>query len=392
MTDSARGLSPAWWVAIGCASAALAAVGAPFEAAVHGVPPGWALALALLQAGAIAVAPVAPWPAIVAFAGASAALALWAPPVGVPWPWSVTGIIGFALLCGLVALRRGWRTGIWALVLPGALVSSHVLTARGDAVPANVIVALSIGAGALGVAALLGERRALGAALARERAIAEDEHAARVQAEERQRIARELHDVVAHGLSLIQVQAATARFRLPELDDAAAAEFEEIGGAARRSLGEMRRLLGVLRSGDEQAALAPVAGLADIPALARDAVDAGAAVTLRSGAHGDDLPASLQLAAYRIVQEALSNALRHAPGSATTVTVREDGGMLVIEVENSRPAAAVEASPGAGLGLRGMRERAALVGGTVDARPTAEGGFRVHAELPVDVAGERGEA
>src|SRR5690606_5052101 len=133
------------------------------------------------------------------------------------------------------------------------------------------------------------------------------------------RIARELHDVVAHSMSLIQVQASTARYRVADLQPEAASEFDDIAASARGALTEMRRILGVLRTEDQAAELAPQRGIDDVPALVETTRRAGAAVSL-SQAVSDDVSAATQLATYRITQEALSNAVRHAAGSPISVS------------------------------------------------------------------------
>ena len=218
--------------------------------------------------------------------------------------------------------------------------------------------------------------------------------------EERTRIARELHDVVAHHLSLIAVQAETAPYRLGDLPSSALAEFGSLGGVAREALTEMRRLLGVLRQ-DQQVRLAPQPQLADLPALVEVTRRAGVQVELSVPAEFDKVPVGVGVCAYRIVQESLSNASQHAPGAAVTVSVDQDAGAVQLRVAND-PGTSIrpghEHSPGNGSGrgesqgnghghgLIGMRERVTLLGGSLSAGPTAAGGFVVSAVLPL---GER---
>lgn len=213
-----------------------------------------------------------------------------------------------------------------------------------------------------------------------------DERARRAVAEERARIARELHDVVAHNVSVMVVQAGAAR-RRAERDPAAAVEaitgVERVG---RQALDDMRRLLGVLRTGDEdEEALAPQPGLAQVPTLVEQLRDAGLDVTLRVDGETRHLPPGIDLTAYRIVQEALTNVLKHAGDAATEVTVRRDERGLEIEVLDDGRGAASElrGGPDGGQGLVGMRERVTLFNGELDIGPRPGGGYRVHARLPL---------
>jgi signal transduction histidine kinase len=237
--------------------------------------------------------------------------------------------------------------------------------------------------------------------------------------EERARIARELHDVVAHHMSMIAVQAETAPYRLAAKPGAAglpepvSQEFAALGQAAREALIEMRRLLGVLRTPDNSkkrggggpaAALAPQPRLDDVPELVATARRAGAAVSLQMPGHGEKLPASVGLTAYRIVQESLSNAARHAPGARISVTVEEAPPYVRINVTNEPPATGQPDADGTwqprqlgengehGHGLAGMRERVALLGGQLRAGPEPDGGFAVRAVLAMDGTAGTGEA
>lgn len=209
--------------------------------------------------------------------------------------------------------------------------------------------------------------------------------AAQAVALDRVRIARELHDVVAHGMSLIQVQASTARYRVPGLSDDALHEFDEISQTAREGLTEMRRLLGVLRTDDHEADLAPQQGLRDLPDLVQALRRAGAEIEADLEPAPEGVPSAVDIAAFRIVQEALSNAVRHAPQARIDLTVRSDAAAVRILVRNAPSTAATtpDPSPQRGHGILGMRERAALVGGTVDTGPDADGGWTVRAALPL---------
>jgi|tagenome__1003787_1003787.scaffolds.fasta_scaffold20944118_2 signal transduction histidine kinase len=211
----------------------------------------------------------------------------------------------------------------------------------------------------------------------RDRATAE---ARAVAAEERARIARELHDVVAHGMSVVALQAVGGR-RVLDTDPGQAREaFDTIERVTSESLDEMRRLLGLLRA-DDTAPLAPQPTLAQIDGLVEQARAAGAEVEVTVSADMGDLPPGVDLSAYRIVQEAMTNALKHAPGAHLRLAVHRADGAVVIEVVDDGPGE--HAGPARGHGLIGMRERVELFGGSLEAGTRAEGGFGVRASLPL---------
>jgi len=230
----------------------------------------------------------------------------------------------------------------------------------------------------------IGSRLRAQRALADQTERAEDERARRAVLEERTRIARELHDVVAHHMSLIAVRAETAPYRLADLPESARAEFGSLSVVAREALAEMRRLLGVLRH-DQPADLAPQPKLADLPSLVDTARRAGLSVKLSVPAALDHVPPGVGVCAYRIVQESLSNVSQHAPGAAVTVSVGHDSGAVLLRVANGpgAPADPPVNDHGPGHGLTGMRERVALLGGSMSAAPSPDGGFVVSAVLPL---------
>jgi signal transduction histidine kinase len=193
-----------------------------------------------------------------------------------------------------------------------------------------------------------------------------------------------MHDVVAHHLSLMAIQAGSASYRLSGLPEPAREEFASLSRAARAALTDMRRLLGVLRS-DQPAERTPQPQLADLPELTAAARRAGVAVELAVPAACGPVPPSVGVCAYRIVQEALSNAGRHAPGAAVTVHVAHADGHLNLQVTNGPAASGLPAANAGqpGHGLAGMRERVALLGGSLSAGPAAGGGFAVSAVLPL---------
>ena len=203
-------------------------------------------------------------------------------------------------------------------------------------------------------------------------------------ADERARIARELHDVVAHSVGVIVVQAQGARriiHRDPARADEALATIED---TARSALGEMRRSLGVLRSEGEQAARAPQPGVGDIEGLLANARSSGLSVDFTVEGTARPLPQGVDLSAYRIVQEALTNTIKHAGRVRSRVTLRYGDDELVVEVKDDGPGPAADAREAAGHGLVGMRERVAALAGELHAGAGPDGGFLVRASLPLD--------
>jgi signal transduction histidine kinase len=223
--------------------------------------------------------------------------------------------------------------------------------------------------------------------LAEQAAQTELERARRIALEERARIARELHDVVAHHMSLMAIQAESAPHRLGTLPDRVRAEFDVLGESAREALADMRRLLGVLRN-DQPIERAPQPGLQDLPELIDSARLAGMAVDLSVPPALDQVPPGAGVCAYRIVQEALSNARRHAPGAPVAVSVDHTADAVTLQVTNGPGTPALPRANGnpPGHGLAGMRERAGLLGGSLSAGPAPDGGFAVSAVLPLSEA------
>ena len=297
------------------------------------------------------------------------------------WPWGpgqILAMLGAFCLAG-IRQRRPELWWMWALTL-----IPWWLWLRGMADPNGPVAATVVFTAVVIAVDNIGSRLRAQHALAVQTERAEDERARRAVLEERARIARELHDVVAHHLSLIAVRAETAPYRLPGLPGPARAEFGSLSEVAREALTEMRGLLGVLRH-DQPAELAPQPELADLPSLVDSAQQAGLAVELSVPAVLDDVPSGVGVCAYRIVQESLSNASQHAPGAAVTVSVGHDSGAVVLRVANGPggPAAPPANGDGPGHGLTGMRERVALLGGSLSAGPSPDGGFVVSALLPL---------
>jgi signal transduction histidine kinase len=284
-----------------------------------------------------------------------------------------------------VALAAGHRRAvivIAALVYAGHLVTGmwlyRWLPPAGDG-PASWTEASGAGAWLLAILAvgeLVRVRREQFARQRKERAEAERRRAD----EERLRIARELHDVLAHSISLINVQAGVALALIDERPEQARAALATIKSASKEALGEVRQVLGALR-GPGDAPRSPAPGLDRLPELAEQAAGAGLAVEVaEEGARVPLLPGA-DLAAFRIVQEALTNIVRHSGSRTARVRIGYRPGELTIGVEDDGPATTT-GDTGGGNGLVGMRERAAALGGTVEAGPGQNGGFRVVAHLP----------
>ncbi len=208
--------------------------------------------------------------------------------------------------------------------------------------------------------------------------------AERAVAEERTRIARELHDVVAHSLSVMVVQAGAARRVLQSDPERASVALAAIESTGRESLNEMRRILGVLRSDDEQADLAPPPSLDDFGRLIDQCENAGLPVEITVEGDSTSLPASLEASAYRVVQEGLTNALKHAGPASAAVRLVYHPDILEVHVnDDGRGASTKSSSPSSGQGLIGMRERVEAFGGTLTAGPRRGGGYAVSATFPL---------
>jgi signal transduction histidine kinase len=219
----------------------------------------------------------------------------------------------------------------------------------------------------------------------------EDEARRRVDAE-RLRIARELHDVLAHGIATINVQAGVAAHVLHEHPEHAAQALQTIKQTSKDALRELRDVLGVLREADESEPREPTPGLSQLERLIDATSRAGVPTQVTISGHRPALPATVDLAAYRIVQESLTNILRHAGSTSATVAISFDAeGMTVSVDDNGRGHERLPREPSAlrprtvGHGIRGMRERAHALGGELEAGPISNGGFRVHARLPITV-------
>ena len=271
------------------------------------------------------------------------------------------------------------------LLVAGVMLSLGISELRGvdhyEGTDYPWIAALIAAPGIFGIA--FGARtRTLRAAEARARELELERR--EVVAAERSRIARELHDVIAHSVSVMTVQAGAAEEMLKVDPECAVEPVRAVQETGRQALVEMKRLVGMLRHGEEETGLAPQPGLADLERLVAQLRDAGLRVDLRVAGTPRPLPIGVDLSAYRIVQEALTNALKHAGGAPAVVTIRYRERELAVEVRDEGRAAPAR---GGGHGLVGMRERIGIFGGTFDAGPSESGGFAVRALLPLEGAG-----
>ena len=206
--------------------------------------------------------------------------------------------------------------------------------------------------------------------------------------EERRHVARELHDVVAHAVSVMVIQAGAARQVLRTSPDEAEQSMFAVELVGRDAMAELRRFLGALSDDDEAAGIAPQPGIAALPSLVDRVREAGLPASLEMDGDARPVPASLDMTVYRIVQEALTNALRYAREAATLVRLSWESDQLRVEILDEGPASAE--GEGSGRGLVGMRERASLVGGRLEAGPRLGGGYAVRAWLPLEPAATAG--
>ena len=308
------------------------------------------------------------------------------------YPLGFDGAAAIAIYSGAalgMSRRRAWKhVGVvTTLVTVSALLPWSLEQEENPAIVALLFAAVHIAAALLGE--VVYQRRQRIADLEQRAQEAEENLELRAQvavADERQRLAREMHDVVAHGMSVISVQAAAAQEIAHTDPDKTVEVLGNIERAGRDSLTELRRMLGVLRNtGQPDVALNPQPGLADIADAVAQSVVAGLPTELVVSGTPLDLPAGVELAAYRIVQEGLTNARKHAGKSASaSVQLSFSDDSIAVEVRDDGAGASSSlASTGAGNGLLGMRERVEIYGGELSARPLPGGGFRVYATLPV---------
>jgi signal transduction histidine kinase len=296
-----------------------------------------------------------------------------------------TAVIAPAVALYSLALRRGTRARVVAAAAAvGAIVLAETLHSGGPTLLQTLGHALLVAIPLL-FADLHRARHANLALLEERLALAErtrEQEAERRAEQERLRIARDLHDVVAHTLTTINVQASTAAQLLDRNPQHVRRALETIEDASRDAIDELRAVLGVLRGDDGNAPLRPAPGLDDVPELVRRTRDDGVDVHMATvGERAQRVPETVSLAAYRILQESLTNARRHAAGAAVHVTFSFEADRMKVAIENDEGRPDPVNGRGPGVGIMGMTERAAAAGGTVIARPLPRG-FRVDAELP----------
>ena len=289
-------------------------------------------------------------------------------------------ITGFMILAAFAA--AGAHPDVRS-ALAGALVGyASIATILLDDRPrlASTLSVIGVSAVAWAIARALVERGRRAEHLEERAAGLERAHAKAV-AHERATIARELHDVIAHSVSVMTVQAGAARLLLDEDPPRARESLVAVEETGRQALGEMRRLLGILRGDEHETRLAPQPGIADLDALVEHVRAAGLPVDVVVEGEPKRLPPGIDLAAYRVVQEALTNALKHAGAARAQVSIRYGVTALELAVTNNGQ---VRENGRGGHGLVGMRERVTLYGGTFEAGPRRGGGYAVRASLPLE--------
>jgi signal transduction histidine kinase len=319
--------------------------------------------------------------------GAFVALGIWAGFIPHDHGSSASFFVGSMLAFWVAGYAADWRPAVagWAAgillmayaesVFPGGGFGEFLFTA---------LIQTGVWTGAFVLARRIRHGSALEADLASAQAERE-ERARHAVAEERARIARELHDVIAHNLTVAIIQMTAAHGEIPAdaESDQLIRHLDAADVSCRRALGEMRRLLGVVSAEEAALALVPAPGLALVSDLVDAVREAGLPLEFTVEGHPYQVAEGVDLAAYRIVQEALTNALKHNGHAATSLTLRYDESAIVIEVVDNGSSVNGEAG-GTGRGLVGMRERATLYGGALNAGPKDDGGFQVVATLPLD--------
>jgi signal transduction histidine kinase len=348
-----------------------------------GVPVGLAITLAIAQALPLVVALFRPiagfWLSLIVGMLVSEVVR-----AGGPGPvWAEPSLLAHLAVLALAGVQARPRVlvELWLLtLLAGAVLVQRMpgLDASSDLAEMttlSAVVLLATGA----LAARREDRRRL----AEQQLVSDAERARRALLEERTRIARELHDVVAHHMSVIAIQAEAAPYRVPEPPEELARSFAAIRATATEGLRELRRVVGVLRADEVAEDHGPQPTLERLDELVANVEAAGLSATVAVTGTPGPLPAGVELSVYRIVQEALSNAVRHAPGSSVRVELDYRPGGLVLRVVNGPARSQPVPSRGSGHGVLGMRERVAMLGGELTAGPRPDGGWAVTAVLPL---------
>ncbi|WP_446459046.1 sensor histidine kinase [Streptomyces telluris] len=305
-------------------------------------------------------------------------------------PWNPVTFLSHLVVMLVVTLRTRPRVAAEMWVLTGLMGVFMGVLARGfrpyDPIGGDMAQLMLLSGVLLFAAAAVRGLRETKQQVAVQVAVTEVERSRRTVLEERTTIARELHDVVAHHMSVVAIQAEAAPYRVQDTPPELAAAFQTIRENAVAALTELRRVLGVVRSENPDAFAdpeAPQPTLEALPGLIENVRSAGLSVEHVTTGAVRPLPQGVELSAYRIVQEALSNVLRHAPGAQARVEVSYVLGGLGLRVVNGAPNRLAKPSPGAGHGVLGMRERVAMLSGEMTAEATAEGGYEVAVFLPV---------
>jgi signal transduction histidine kinase len=302
------------------------------------------------------------------------------------WPWMTGSFASYLIVMTVVAIRTRPRTAAWMWALTAAYgLVSETLFRGGHGFGSNTEQMLFASALVLLAVSVRHIRRTAQQEVTAQQTVTAHERSRRTLLEERTTIARELHDVVAHHMSVVAIQAEAAPYRVenppPELERA----FVTIRENAVAALTELRRVLGVVRAEDYEAPDAPQPTLADMDALLANVRDAGLTVEKVVTGAVRELPQGVELSAYRIVQEALSNSLRHAPGASARVEIGYVLGGLGLRIVNGPmpEPSLVKPSPGAGHGITGMRERVSMLNGEMTVGAADHGGYEVTVFLPV---------
>lgn len=345
------------------------------QALAHDQTGAWIVA-AFVGTAAVAVAPVAP--VLLAGLGTGSIVAQLLLVDGGPAFASFLVLV----VCSYALGRHGSRAGLLlGLGMVATAVAAIMIADPALRQPFELVYPTVYFGGAAAVGRLVRSRERAAREAAHAVAAAAESHAAEALAQERARIAREMHDVVAHSISMLVVQAESAAAVLDRDPERARAQLDRISSSGRQALDELRRVLGLLQRGGDETGAHPQPGLADLASLREAVQAAGPTVEL----HVDDellhTAPGLQLTAYRVIQEALTNAVRHGRPGHVSVDVRRCDGTLTVDVRDDGTAAPATSAPGHG--LQGMRERVRLYDGQLEAGPIDGGGFRVAARMPV---------
>lgn len=302
------------------------------------------------------------------------------------YPWAPASFVAHLVVLTVVAARTRPRTAAWMWALTAVYAMGAESLFGNRYFNSNAVPFLFVAALALLMVSMLLVRRAAEQEVTAQLTVTAHERSKRTLLEERTTIARELHDVVAHHMSVVAIQAEAAPYRVENPPEELTKAFATIRENAVAALTELRRVLGVVRAEDYEAPDAPQPTLADLDGLLANVREAGLSVDKVVTGAVRELPQGVELSAYRIVQEALSNTLRHAPGAGARVEIGYVLGGLGLRVVNGRAAEVsfVKQTPteGAGHGLTGMRERVSMLGGEMTTGPTADGGYEVTVFLP----------